>query len=1067
MAITSSEVQQRQDAAARDERLAKAFQDQGNAARAQFLRQRSQNEQGQAAQVSAVLNRNVPAPSGPQQYIVVKDRSKGKVEMGTYEPVTVNTDNGVTVVETRGLLSQSTNRYTRYQPYVKERLVIDAQGNIIGKEEYDTYETKNGTQRSFLTLRENDQGTFEEIRNSSGELVRRSKTDPTTGVRRDERGNPGENAQREQALRNSGLSEEQISSLTPGQQRAYLDPANAQRYTGTPVPSFSQTMTASVQQSLGSTIGQEGLLESTKTPEYLNIAPNGIKYSEPNSLTGGGSVTENGRGPPAGLPSGVYTGNKGELVIIKEGTRAKTAGELLAVLPTSTDSPFFNYAGPQSILLRNADPNLPNTTVPYDTLITANPISGELRESFLARTGRANFENIQGNAFKITNKTILTPPATSEPASGAKDLKLFTIDTGIKLPTTYTSAYYKKQASDARESSLGLAAAYEGTAFVTGVFEGVANPILDTSGFLQGVKQLVLHPIKSVEQIGVDLVENPAGTSGQLLGGLLLFKGVSKGVSIGARAAEAGVTRLSPGFRAAVPAEEGSLLIKDIPTSKGVTTIRVVRGIGEESLPEESLRLQAQRAGTTVNAVSGARNLFSPLKNQIVVEKPLPTPDASPLERSFFYDPEARLRPSRLGLTQEVRSAGVSDILTGNFQFLRDRPQAILTPAAKVENFPESLQSVRGRLLANQPLSPTQEASLLEFQLKPSGQLKPVGFITREPEVSLAPGEVLQRVPGQGGVTLLAQKGEFIPRRVPIIEAEILGSPAEGAGFESGVLLRGTSAKSSFVERPLLSPQRALAPVFSFRSVAPAAKPSADISSFSQELENPAAFSLISGSGKIPAQASLRTSPLPPSDISVSPPVLVGGSGSGRGSGGGGSPLVSVPSLLSPPSSAPAASPVFGSSPLSLPRNAFSSIGRIIPPAFQPDRSYLNVRALSLSLTYPPDNSEEGFNLLVKRKGKFSLLTTESLSRNEALRLGAREADISPVQTFKIIPSGKKIRASPLGSDVLPSLSKFTTRDNSLYREKQKNLIDTLGEVQQISLKGVLASSKARRRSLF
>jgi len=57
---------------------------------------------------------------------------------------------------------------------------------------------------------------------------------------------------------------------------------------------------------------------------------------------------------------------------------------------------------------------------------------------------------------------------------------------------------------------------------------------------------------------------------------------------------------------------------------------------GGVSSTAESLVEQAKLAGTTADAVSGQRSLFNVFKKELTMNKPKPTPDASPLEEMFF-----------------------------------------------------------------------------------------------------------------------------------------------------------------------------------------------------------------------------------------------------------------------------------------------------------------------------------------------------------------------------------------------------------------------------------------------
>lgn len=110
--------------------------------------------------------------------------------------------------------------------------------------------------------------------------------------------------------------------------------------------------------------------------------------------------------------------------------------------------------------------------------------------------------------------------------------------------------------------------------------------------------------------------------------------------------------------------------------------------------------------------------------------------------------------------------------------------------------------------------------------------------------------------------------------------------------------------------------------------------------------------------------------------------------------------------------------------------------------------------------------SPAGFQVLVKRRGEFVKASNRVLSREAALVLGASIADSSPAQQFRIVesssPAERGVEPSPLRLRSL--LSKFTSKGGGLFKEKQSSLIDSAGEVRDISLKGVRASAQSRKQ---
>jgi len=115
------------------------------------------------------------------------------------------------------------------------------------------------------------------------------------------------------------------------------------------------------------------------------------------------------------------------------------------------------------------------------------------------------------------------------------------------------------------------------------------------------------------------------------------------------------------------------------------------------------------------------------------------------LERSFFVDPKGRVRISRLGIQKE---ASLGDIIRGNFSFRTQNPQIIFFKDIKVQAFPktEIFKKIKSKLKLNKSLTAKEYQELLKFQIKKSGKFKPIGHLTKEPELTLAPGEIIKKV---------------------------------------------------------------------------------------------------------------------------------------------------------------------------------------------------------------------------------------------------------------------------------------------------------------------------------
>lgn len=349
-----------------------------------------------------------------------------------------------------------------------------------------------------------------------------------------------------------------------------------------------------------------------------------------------------------------------------------------------------------------------------------------------------------------------------------------------------------------------------------GIVSEVATPFIETGIF---AKELIKSPRETAVATGAGIVssaKDPYGTGykigqtirqepGRVVGEVLFLKGASKVIEGSKTAVDIGRTVLSPKFRPVGLTESGARIVTT-PSSAGEVSFEITGALtkgkprpttltGElgtfqlRTTPLTSLPKQADLAGKEVIGVSGARDLFGRVFNQEVL---INKPGTPPIERSFFIDPGARLRPSRLNIEPQSR-AGLTDLVSGEFTFFRERPQAILFPTAKIEAFPSRLRGVERSLKTGRGLTSSQEKRLLEFQLTPSGQFKPIGKLSSEIEATLPPGEIL-RSRGTVGVTLIGG------RRVSIIEAEIKqGSRA----FELGEEIKFTrSTRSTRSSRP-------------------------------------------------------------------------------------------------------------------------------------------------------------------------------------------------------------------------------------------------------------------------
>lgn len=276
---------------------------------------------------------------------------------------------------------------------------------------------------------------------------------------------------------------------------------------------------------------------------------------------------------------------------------------------------------------------------------------------------------------------------------------------------------------------------------------------------------------------------------------LVVLKGSSKALDFIGKTSTAIRIRLDP--RVIKKTNKGQTII--LPNRKGgFNKLRIT-----ESLPKENIRKQIKLAGKKVDAISSqADALLTILSGRKLIKKPVG--DTSKLskkgatllekfdkgklsaeqvvlldrelkkagikgilERSFFADPRGRIRPSRLGLKGKTPKANVLDFLLGNVKFKSNKPQILFFRDVKISSYPKRLQPVVQKIKRGKKLNYNEYKSLLNWQIKTSGQFKPLGFISRESEITLAPGEIIKKRKTLGKI-------EVNGKLVPITEVEIL-----------------------------------------------------------------------------------------------------------------------------------------------------------------------------------------------------------------------------------------------------------------------------------------------------
>lgn len=715
-------------------------------------------------------------------------------------------------------------------------------------------------------------------------------------------------------------------------------------------------------------------------------------------------------------------------------------------------------------------------------------------------------ESFYKKEYPVGKVSIKTPsaPAKTEPIN-------------IFKPDSYFNLIEDLNKSKSKRLNTGAGKIVKQTTLAVGSLFGYS--IANINALPSFAKDIVKNP-KNIKNIPKDIYSDlkdtwqllkVSGTRSQAIGKIgsyyVVGKITNKGFKATGRITGKAVTKLDPyfvgeakiGTKLVIPNEpirnlgitklvkrsvEKGLGIKQV--SKQATELKVVGRI-----PTESIASQLKKSGTKVSAISSqADALLNIIKNEKVIRKPIPnetklsasakkllnkfdkgkiTPSElvrldkaikkvggkGILERSFFADPNLRIRPSRLGIS--TKDGTIKDLLSGRASLKGKKPQILLFKNIKVETFPKSFKDIKSSLKKGKPLTESQTKRLLEFQLKKSGKFKPLGFVTRESEITLASGEVIKRGK-KVGVTLVEGK------RVPIIEAEVvkvtgnlknlLNKAKRGTASAKDLktLKRGLKKKTGFdyslsslkkaklkypLGRKVLS--SGVSKAVSYKTKTLSYKPSQIkyTSSGKPYIKTPIGSRFISPSktgksGKI----SYRV-PYYPKSISGYPTKK--------------SPIYKSPKY--PPYKIP------------------------IPTKTPPKKIFVRgtKKTKKLSKAVPT------FNVYAKTGRKFVKVNKGVLTRQDALSKGTFVVDNTTSRTFKIVPAGKKKEVNLLPQ---PERNYYKRASHKLrgYRIKrgkkfgltQKYIerggkkgytIDTLGEKRQLSVAKYLKERKVPRQS--
>jgi hypothetical protein len=482
---------------------------------------------------------------------------------------------------------------------------------------------------------------------------------------------------------------------------------------------------------------------------------------------------------------------------------------------------------------------------------------------------------------------------------------------------------------------LGIGLVAGGVSVAKFGYAAVTSPIKTGGQVISGVKAVVADPKTYGTKAFQAFKADPYFQSGKLAGEIVSTGGAAGVASKGIKAARSAATKVKPSY---LPVKDSAI---KLPSG---TELELVK---PGYIPKESIPKQAARAGKEATAVSAARDVYGPLKSKIDVK-----PGVEVKELGFFFDPAGRVRASRLGL-QEPKMATVKDVLKGDVALTRPKPQVLVAEEARVAAFPQALKGVEGKLKKGTPLTPTEQAGLLKWQGTPTGEFKPVGFLSKEAELTLAPGEILKKRSKLGTTVIQGTSVDIIgvevakatPRTTELLgKAKLTRSQTDEL---AGLLGKETKISKSYyvTDKPYLPVTSGLkytVPLLKttgFPSPAPAGYKMAG-SKLSYPLPKPPSYA--------PSMPVSRMTRLPSSPI----PSPRRGGGSGRPPSPSRPP--SVPTSM-PPSPAPSLpSPISPApSPVSLSPAVVTPSTFVRTPSL-PDGGYRPIRRRRIKLFRPP-----------------------------------------------------------------------------------------------------------------
>lgn len=809
-----------------------------------------------------------------------------------------------------------------------------------------------------------------------------------------------------------------------------------------------------------------------------------IKVSQTNSLTGGGLINNTGRGPSPSTVAGIYTGGKGEQVIIRQGPKATSTAEFLQQLPTTTNDKRFQYQGSPVKVFYASDPSLPNASTPYDTLITILPTK-ETRASYLARTDKANYESENGNILKVKYSFVQHDgPRDSRIDRQARGGDSSFLDRLRSLPATqaYLNARQKivdNERIKAIEGELHNIAVVNLATIdqydIRSAGELNLNPLIKNPASRFLTKIIAVYPAEAFSKLVQVNRETPET--------LPLAYGAGK---VAGFAEEAG-TYLSSRYAITTASEPLLIRTSTEGIAKGIQAIPYAAGaaIGVQSTIEFLGKSELDKAGFVgENAAiilpfaagdlsvrgSGVQAIN---KAYIKLSGAEAVPLASYAEPAVISGAECFSTIPRGDL--EANKAAFE---AGNFEVIHatrsEFPQETVvqrgtSKQAGLYVSPKGQAQLYFLGLENEPTyslgaAKTGTPQLIETKLgRYSEELKPI--LKLEGQRSTAQSDLYLREHGQPDTAYLESRTYFgetpevqavIAEGTPLIQIGLETPGSKFFGFSkyttspegtiipiklyettpSNILNKGKLSafptEGEYSRSKIVDPYRA---ALSLQS----SSPSSEISTSPavEQLQSSSVISTIeSPRSYAPSRSSRSQAPnsiSPPPHVSITPSA----SGSSHSSHFINSP--SVPSIITTPSQVPS---------ITAPRKSPTPTFKTLPPKIPIEEKPHYPKPKTFTITTPL------FDVEVRRRGEFQRVSTQGLRLEDAAKLGERIADNSAAASFTVVEHGT---GQPVTGYNRSQLDRIVTKqfrpsknNINIFVERNKFRINTPGEKSEI-----------------